>query len=269
MATYSAILNGELAAGQPITQSLMTRLRDNPLALIGATPTSVTGSGTYTVPTGINLLRVILVSGGGGGGGGESSGDERGGGGGGSGCVLEAYVSTSGGAGIAYSCGAGGSGGAANIDGGEGGSTTFGALSVGGGQGGYRGNRRLGGGRLTDASTNYPEATPINGFCVAGGNGGRASNQPGQGGSRYPGVQTGTPGTGGTGSKGGGGGAPFGLPMALNTTVSGNGGNGGNDNLSAGGNASGNGAGGGGGGGNGYAGGDGSPGVIFILPMQS
>ena len=70
MPNYSPILDSEIDAESPITESLMTRLRDNPLALEGEDYTELTGSGTYTVPSDVNLLKVILIGGGSGGRGG-------------------------------------------------------------------------------------------------------------------------------------------------------------------------------------------------------
>ena len=120
MPTYSPILDSEVDAESPITQSLMERLRDNPLALFGDNYTQLTGSGNYSVPTNISLLKVVIFGAGGGGGGGVSdTGDNDGGGGGGSGCVTVTYMSVSGGDSIPYACGSGGSGGALDNDGSE------------------------------------------------------------------------------------------------------------------------------------------------------
>jgi len=67
MATYSAIATSELAVNKPVTSSLMTRLRDNPIAVfeqLGYSTTSrvfvsaeyAIGSGTsYTIPHGLSI----------------------------------------------------------------------------------------------------------------------------------------------------------------------------------------------------------------------
>jgi len=67
MTTYSAIGNGEIDANSPITQSLMTRMRDNPLAIfeaLGWLPTSkvyispqqtITAAGVLSLPHGLTV----------------------------------------------------------------------------------------------------------------------------------------------------------------------------------------------------------------------
>lgn len=144
MPSYSPILDTEIDASSPITESLMTRLRDNPLALIGANYTALTGSGSYSVPSNVSKLSVICIGGGGGGGGGGRSGNTfdynggGGGGGGGGGFVKYTSFSTTGGASISYSCGSGGSGGAKSAsngvngsNGGDGSYTYFGSVDSG------------------------------------------------------------------------------------------------------------------------------------------
>jgi len=69
---YVVITDAEITAEAPITQGLMFKLRDNPLALIGGIFTELTGDGIYQVPASVNKIRVICVGGGGGGGGGVS-----------------------------------------------------------------------------------------------------------------------------------------------------------------------------------------------------
>lgn len=110
----------------------------------------LSGSGTFTVPAGITSLVVIGSGGGGGGAGGSGNGNAgsqpSGGGAGGAGVPLTALtISTSPGASIAYSVGAGGAGGAGGhagagntqngVAGSTGGSTTFGSLTFKGGGG--------------------------------------------------------------------------------------------------------------------------------------
>ncbi len=100
------------------------------------------GTGTWTVPAGVTSILVLLVGGGGGGGGGGTSNTNFTGGGGGGGTLLTPagfqHLSVTPGQEIAYSIGAGGAGGAAASVGGDGGTTTFGALSAAGGMGGNK-----------------------------------------------------------------------------------------------------------------------------------
>jgi len=259
MPNYSPILDSEIDAESPITESLMTRLRDNPLALEGEDYTELTGSGTYTVPSDVNLLKVILIGGGSGGRGGDVAGN--GGGGGSSGCVYTGYVSTSGGASISYACGAGGAGGSAsNVNGADGGNTTFGSLTALGGKG-------------ASHTTGAPARDVGRTFYLMGGEGSANLTTNGTDGEVFPSAMHGTAGTVAAANGGGGGGAPCGVPMLLNTTSLGNGGAGyENDTPTSAANATTYGAGGGGGhgtnSGNGL-GGNGSAGIVFVLPLNS
>lgn len=293
MATYSPILDSEVDADSPLTESLITRLRDNPLALISATPTELTGSGNYSVPTDVDLLMVVCVGGGGGGGGGgdtsaANNGVELGGGGGSSGGVSIGYFSTSGGSSIAYSCGSGGGGGAGGASGAvgstgtTGGDTTFngGTIRAKGGNGGegglhdsainafYQASR---GGRAPDCFSNkggdsgVVSGTPIGNVSPYWN--GQDGEGPCLGGDAGAGGAGGVSGGTNTTHAGGGGGGGGGVPFFLRTSSFGNGGAGGTKN-GAGGNATTYGAGGGGGGGN-ANGGSGSAGIIFVLPLQS
>ena len=126
---YIPILDSEVDAESPLTESLITRLRDNPLALQQNTYTVLTGSGTYTVPADVTKLKVIAVSGGAGGGSALIAG--RGAGGGGGGRVVEKVLNVTPSANLAFSCGAGGAGG-----GSSGGNTTFDTVTSLGGYGG-------------------------------------------------------------------------------------------------------------------------------------
>lgn len=232
MPGYLPILNAEVGAGQPITNSLITRLRDNPLALISAVPDEITSSGNYNVASGVTLLMVICVGGGGGGACNNSAV------GGSSGFVKCGFVSTTGSGSEQLPCviGAGG-GGASSLfqAGGNGGPTTF-----------------------------------NNTITAGGGIGGNQTQPPQNGAVNYAGTQTmitgGTPGTGGEG-----GGAAAGVPWFLRTSSLGNGGNR-SDINQHGQNASNYGAGGGGGGlanNQVRSGGNGSGGIIFVLPLQA
>jgi mucin-19 len=97
-----------------------------------------TGSGTFTVPSGITSVWVTMI-GGGSGGAGDSSGNGAGGGGAGAFCIKRA-VSVTAGAGVTVTIGGGGAGGASSI-GSDGSATSFGSVSVSGANaGGYIGN---------------------------------------------------------------------------------------------------------------------------------
>lgn len=258
MPNYLPILDSEIDAESPITESLMTRLRDNPLSFIGESYTELTGSGTYTVPSNVNLLKVILI---GGGSGGKGGGTTDGGGGGTSGCVYTAYVSTSGGASISYACGSGGAGGINTGDGSDGGNTTFGSETAKGGKGA--------------AHLNGPPAIDqTRTFHLQGGEGSTFTTTDGTDGGVYPSVIHGVAGTKATaGTAGGGGGAPCGLPFSIQTSSLGNGGDGSDtETPTSASNATSYGAGGGGGQGtnsNLSDGGNGSAGIIFILPLNA
>lgn len=252
---YIPILDSEVDAESPITESLMTRLRDNALAFAQESYTELTGSGNYTVPADVSELKIVLVGGGGGGSGGNTA---DGGSGGNSGCVRMSYVSTSGGSSLAYSCGAGGAGGV-NVAGTVGGDTTFDTTHIArGGLGGSLGS-------ALDPITGVKTST----FSIIGGDGANAAPVNGNDGHSHPAVVAGVPGDGGTagaGNGGGGGGAPMGFPFYIKPSSLGNGGAGGNHSAN-GANATTYGAGGGGGGENNTTGGNGSAGIIFVLPV--
>jgi hypothetical protein len=98
--------------------------------------TTLTSGTSYTVPAGVTYLNVTLQGGGGGGGGATSSSTTNAwlGQNGLAGQMIISNLATTPGASIAYSIGAGGTGGAYNASGGQGGTTTFtGAISAAGG----------------------------------------------------------------------------------------------------------------------------------------
>ena len=222
-----------------------------------------TSSGTFSVPSGVSSVRVLVVGGGAGGGGGHT-------GGGGSGYVRVGAFSVSGN--IAVTVGTGGSRGiggpSANWNGGSGAGNTssFGALlsasgasSVsanccggnGGSGGGGGGNGGCGGNGGSGGSNGFQCSTEV------GGSGGNFDPLVGFSVST---LSAGNGGAGGSTSHGGGGGAG-------GVLVNGNGPNAGDGaNLQSGKGGSGYGAGGGGGGYDGsyYDGGDGANGVVYI-----
>ncbi|GAF99357.1 unnamed protein product, partial [marine sediment metagenome] len=99
-----------------------------------------TSSGTWTKPSNLVALKVTVIGSGGGGSGSETAdGGFGGNGGAGGGATIKHYIASELDATEAYSIGAGGSGGAAQVTGSNGGSSTFKALTATGGGGGLYG----------------------------------------------------------------------------------------------------------------------------------
>jgi hypothetical protein len=143
------------------------------------------GSGTWTVPNGVTLLRATVIGGGGGGGGSTGA---YAGGGGGAGGFASGTLSVTPGAAISYTVGAGGAGGSAGASAPNGAASTFGgALSGGGGLGG----------QFVNASDTFGGAGGTGSGGELYGNGG--SGDDGQNGSTFFG------GCGGSSMLGGGG----------------------------------------------------------------
>ena len=157
-----------------------TALTGNLPAISGASLTGVgglqsqqvfTSSGTWTKPSGVNLIKVYVTGGGGGGAGGSAT-NNMGGGGGAGGTSIEiidvSAVST-----VTVTVGTYGSGGSGNIDGGDGNTSSFGAYcSATGGTGGdaqYTGS--TGGGKGGVGSSG--------GINIDGGDGLQRSNNSG------------------------------------------------------------------------------------------
>ncbi len=215
-----------------------------------------TSSGTFTVPTGVTEIWVTAVGAGGGGAGGVGAG------GGGSGAALSHYpMSVTPGDSIRIYIGAGGVGGATNVNGNPGGNDTIASAIVvyGGGAGtdANGGNGGMPGGGAPGSSTsstgnNGGNGTVIGVFLCGGGGGGGASTNSTSGTGGIGGVSVYAAGTVSTGAYSGGSGAasPFGK-----------GGNGGVGSTA--GTAGGYGAGGGGGSGS-TAGGNGGNGYVLI-----
>jgi len=176
-----------------------------------------TGSGTFSVPTGVTAVDVLLVGAGG------SGGSDNGGGGGAGGLIYRPQFVTSPGGSISYTVGNHGQnspGPSHNTRRGDnGGNTTFGALTALGGGGGGSG---------------HPSDSLRNGN-PGGSGGGSGGETPGVGGS---GNQPGRPGQSGTygfgnnggatptGQGGAGGGGAVGSGNNANAELGGNGGNG-------------------------------------------
>lgn len=179
----------------------------------------ITTSGTYTAP--VTGWYKITAKGGGGGGGGASTGASSqyyGGGGGGEGGTTIAYVNMTAGDIATMVIGAGGGGGAYNVNGSDGGDT---AVTI-------DGNTYTGAGGKGGASASYGGA---------GGNGTIIGTAGNSGGSEYPSANC----SGGAG--GGQGGAPFigGSPSTIRNGLTGGGGAGAHSSNDNGGGAGGDG----------------------------
>lgn len=109
----------------------------------GKKPTLVelTGSGSWTVPTGVSSIRLFMVGGGGGGGASVSTGTRYSVGGGSAAGLYGMEMVVTPGAAISFACGAGGAGGvqstgaSGSVTGSAGGDTTFGDWTARGGVG--------------------------------------------------------------------------------------------------------------------------------------
>lgn len=173
--------------------------------------TTVT-SGTWTVPSGVTELEVLVVAGGGGGG------YEMGGGGGAGGVIYNRSYTVTPGQVISYTVGGGGAGRTSNSDsGGQGANSVFGSITaIGGGAGGNNGGYNGGTGNSGGSGGGSGEGqSPAAGTDGQGHRGGRAVEQGiyqsgGGGGAGGPGEDGGVggryydqgPGKGGDGGNG-------------------------------------------------------------------
>ena len=186
----------------------------NLLSLHGAT--SLTTSGTFTVPAGVTTLRRVALWGGGGSGAFNSTLADTGGGGGGALCLV-CDVSVTPGQTCSYTIGAGGAALSANSAGNAGGATsmTIGATTytAGGGTGGSATGIQVSGGAATNGTFNFAggngmavgsSRTGDGGAAPQGGGGGSGSNGQGGAGVFPGGGGAGTNITGGGGANGAG-----------------------------------------------------------------
>lgn len=252
----------------------------------GTTTQTFTSSGTFTVPTGITKVSVLVVAGGGGGGG------NGGGGGGAGGVVASTTYYTTPGASLTVTVGAGGSGTFnAAPSGGSGSNSVFGTITATGGGGGA--SRDSGGAASSGGSggggggaISSPQYTAGSGTAGQGNNGGAGTGAGGDlscdsaGGGGGGAGGTGTAGAADVGGNGGAGasnsftgtaatyagGGGGGVTCSTNTRGtggSGGGGTGGNSsNAATAGTA--NTGGGGGGGGPSATGGAGGSGIVVV-----
>ena len=151
--------------------------------------TYTTGSGDFTVPSGVTVVEALVVAGGGGGCA-VDGGQDSGGGGGGGGVVHHSDLTTTPAATIAYAVGAGGAAGSGSPrEGGVGGDSTFGSITAdGGGYGGSDGGGTGGsGGGSGRTDTSRAAATQGasgggTGYGYAGGAGGTEASNSSSGG---------------------------------------------------------------------------------------
>lgn len=141
-------------------------------------PSGVTASASWTAPTGVNAVEVLVVAGGGGGG---STGTIQAGGGGGAGGLLySGRYSVSAGSSYTVTIGAGGAGGSSgnNWDGSNGGDSTFSGITAtgGGGGGGQQDRSGLTGGSGGGRASGGGGGGPGGGTTGQGYRGGYATN---------------------------------------------------------------------------------------------
>lgn len=277
------------AAAAPDAAAPTTTVRPND----GYTVVTFTeGSGTWTVPSGVRSLEILVVGGGGGGGASRAFGGAGAGGGGAGGLIhIPAYAVTSGSQ-FSYTVGTGGAAGAgSNVPGTNGANSTFGALTALGGGGGSGGNMvglagGSGGGSrsstLTGGTGQQPSQSGLSGTYGFGRNGGAVAQNAGDpagGGGGAGAAGSGTAGGAGrsvsitgtavTYAGGGGGGAATTSTPGLGGA--GGGGNGGNNGIvpTAGVANTGGGGGGGNNAQNGAPGGDGILILAYIIDNQA
>ena len=183
-----------------------------------AAPTSQsftsTGSGTFSVPSGVTQVDVLVVAGGGGGGGANGQNGTDGGGGGGAGGLVyaPAYPVSPGGT-ISYTVGAGGAApnGYTDTNGQAGGNSVFGSLTANGGGVGVRNSQTAGNGGSGGAGgygSNGGETNqPSNGGHPTGQGYGNNGGNPGGAPNASPYSGAGGGGAGGAGGARNGGGA--------------------------------------------------------------
>ena len=183
--------------------------RDFSIAVQAPQSQSFTSSGTFSVPSGISTVDVLVVAGGGGGGG------DAGGGGGAGGLIYRPGFSVTPGGTVSVTVGDGGTGSQQSAVGDNGQDSVFGTLTAkgGGGGGGAAGGGNSGGsgggarsGQTSGgASANQPTQSGESGNYGFGNPGGNSNNGPGGGGgggAGGAGAQNGSSNNGGDGGVG-------------------------------------------------------------------
>ena len=182
-----------------------------------STTTYNSGSGNFTVPTGVTSVQIeVWGAGGGGGGGGAGSGDNGGSGGGGGGYCKKNALTVTPGQTISYVVGTGGAGGNDEVNGTVGGNSSAysGAYVANGGAGGLEGEANnstaTAGGTASGGDVNTTGGTSTVPVGDAGGAGGTGAGSGGAGGGGGAVSVNGTAGTAPGGGGGGGGDGAFG-----------------------------------------------------------
>jgi len=195
--TFNFVLRAVDAASNTSSRAFSITVNNQPVS------TSFTSSGTFSVPSGVTSIDVLVVAGGGGGGGGRSAspaGTYYGGGGGGGGLIFfPAYPVTPGGT-IAVTVGCGGSSGPSGNKGQSGQDSVFGASpSPGLHPSGEALTAKGGGG----AGAGYGLSAPSIVQALQGGSGGGSGSDGGSAGQATQPSQPGDSGAYGFGSAGG------------------------------------------------------------------
>lgn len=142
--TWTELPDGAVDQSSPVTDVLLTALRDNPKGIAEratgapivriAQPEFLTGSGTWTVPDGVTAFKVTVVGAGGAGGSADNAGPgtlNAAGGGGAGGIAVKWYNNVSPGDSYSYAAAP-----ATTASGANGGSSTFDTVTANGGAGG-------------------------------------------------------------------------------------------------------------------------------------
>jgi len=182
------------------------------------------GSGTFSVPSGISAVQVLVVAGGGAGGGGTTGAGSGGGGGAGGVLIHPSFPVTPGGT-VSYTLGGGGSANRSfppsatgDTRGSSGSNSVFGSLTAVGGGGGGGGNNPDTGGR-PGGSGGGASPAPNKGFPAGSGT---QPSQSNPGATQYgnPGGTGGGTATGGPGGGAGGPGGTFSDPGGVGVSIS-------------------------------------------------
>ena len=212
----TAIIGGNASAvGSDTTSNFVLRAVDAAsntssrafsITILAPTVEVFNSSGTFSVPSGVSSVQVLVVAGGGGGGGitpGSGSNGYFNGGGGAGGLVFNPSYSVTPGGTVSVTVGNGGTGPGGTGQGGDGQNSVFGTITAsGGGGGGEQGASGRAGGSGGGGGGNTGAGGPGPGQQSPSGGGTGYGNNGGQGA------------TGGTGAGGGGGAGSAGTPGA-------------------------------------------------------
>lgn len=181
------------------------------------------GTTTWTCPTGVTQIELLVVAGGGGGGGTQET--PAGGGGGGGGVIYRPFLAVTPGTSYTVTVGTGGAGGVGRVVGSNGGNSVFGALTaIGGGGGGFYSGLSTTGGSGGGAAWRGSTSNGSSGTADQGNAGGSVIHTDSLQGAAGGGG-AGSPGSNSVNRHGGGGG--IGLPFDVSGTIAYYGGGGG------------------------------------------